>query len=387
MIGRREFLAASALTMSGVFSKSIAAGSTVAENLPHDQFDKLAEAARTDLKAPGMAYGVVRDGSAALRRGLGVRELGGTEPVTPQTLFHMASLSKPFVATVIAQRVEQGRLHLSQRLTEVLPEFRIDDPRAGAITVENLLTHTSGLPDVQEFHWDKPEYDAAALQRYLDGLSHTRLLFAPGDGFNYSDIGFEVLARIIEVIDGVPFETAAERAIFAPLKMKRSTFLFPEAYRSQVATPHNVDSQGNVSPSPVFPYNRPHAGSSTLLSCVDDMLRWVKFNANGGVLEGTRIISPETTRRLLAPHPFEIKQERYPAGVKIALSWFVLSHGQQTLFLHPGSDLGFNAICMFSLANRCGLIASVNTRTDQGPGRLLEFAYAALDAGLFTTAG
>ena len=144
MIKRRMFLAAGAALAAGSLSmrstRALEAGATSRET----QLELLAEAAFGVLKSPGLAYGVVRDGQVLLKRGLGVKELGTSEPVTPQTLFHIASVTKPFVATVLAQRIDQRRLRLDQRLVELLPEFRLDDPRASAITIEQVLTHSSG---------------------------------------------------------------------------------------------------------------------------------------------------------------------------------------------------------------------------------------------------
>jgi CubicO group peptidase (beta-lactamase class C family) len=303
----------------------------------------------------------------------------------------MASVTKPFVATVLAQRVEQGRLRLDQRLYDVLPEFRIADPRAESITIEQLLTHSSGfadvrrggLTDVQAFAWDKPEVDAAALKRYLAGLAGEKLLFTPGQGFAYSDIGFEILARVIEVLDGMPFEEAVRRTILSPLHMDRSTLFYPEADPAQVAAPHILDAKGNVQVSPVFPYNRPHAGSSTLLSCVDDMLQWVQFNLDGGASQGVRILAPETLRSMRRPRPIEIKQAAFPPGAKPALSWFVIPKDGREIFAHPGHDLGFISLCLFCPQDRYGLVAMANCASDeQGTAPLRRFAFAAIDAGL-----
>jgi CubicO group peptidase (beta-lactamase class C family) len=346
------------------------------------KIDALGAAAFASLKAPGLAYGVVREGRVISKRGLGVKEIGKADPITPQTLFHMASVTKPFVATVLAQRMEQGRLRLDQPLQGVLPEFRLDDPRARGITIGQVLTHSSGLPDVVDYAWDHPEQDEAALKRYLASLSHSKLLFAPGTGFSYSNIGFEVLARVIEVLDGVPFETAVRRTLLVPLKMNRSTLFYPETDKATVATPHMIDGAGTVHASAVFPYNRPHAGSSTLLSNVDDMLRWVRFNLGEGSLDGTRILAPEAARDLRTARPIEAKGPGYPPGVKPALSWFVLPRGGREILLHPGGDLGFLSLCLFCPQDRYGLVAMTNGYSEHGTQVLLDFAFAAIDAGL-----
>lgn len=389
-MARREFLAAgAALTATGFLPCPADAAEPSAA-----QINALAAAARAEMKAPSLAFGVIRRGHKPLLRALGVKTLGKPAPVSARTLFHMASVTKPLVATVLAQRVEQGRLRLDQRLTDVLPEFRLDDSRAAAITIEHLLTHSSGLPDVRRagmtdieaFHWDRPETDDAALQRYLARRSSEKLLFAPGQGFAYTDIGFEVLARVIEVLDGVPFETAVRRTILAPLQMNRSTLFYPEADRADLASPHVVDAAGKVQVSAVFPYNRPHAGSSTLLSCVEDMLRWVQFNLNDGALDGARILAAETARDMRRPRPVEITAGTFPPGSKPALSWFVIPRNRRDIFAHPGHDLGFVSLCLFCPQDQYGLVAMANCESEQGTAPLRRFAFAAIDAGLLASA-
>lgn len=389
-MGRRDFLAAgAAFSMAGLSSGRADAAESADTNI-----DALAAAARAELDAPALAFGVIRRGRKPLLRALGVKSLGKPAAVSTRTLFHMASVTKPFVATVLAQRVEQRRLRLEQRLTEVLPEFRLDDSRAAAITIEHLLTHSSGLNDVRRpgmtdidaFHWDRPETDDAALQRYVGRLSSEKLLFAPGQDFMYSDIGFEVLARVIEVLDGVPFETAVRRTILEPLAMKRSTLFYPEADKTDLASPHVVDKAGQVQTSAVFPYNRPHAGSSTLLSCVEDMLRWVQFNLGDGALDGARILAPEAVRNLRRPRPVEITAGTFPPGAKPALSWFAIPRNGREIFAHPGHDLGFVSLCLFCPQDQYGLVVMANCENEQGTTPLRRFAFAAIDAGLLAPA-
>lgn len=85
------------------------------------------------------------------------------EPVTETTIFHMASISKPFVATGIMQLVEQGKLCLSDTVVQHLPYFKVKGEGYETITIKEMLSHISGMPDVSDYEWDKPQYDDAAL--------------------------------------------------------------------------------------------------------------------------------------------------------------------------------------------------------------------------------
>ena len=125
-----------------------------------------------DKKTPGIAVGIIKEGKLVYAHGFGVMNVeNSSRPVTPQTLFHMASITKPFVATSIMQLVEQGKVNLDEPVTKYLPYFQLKDPRYKAITVRQMLTHTSGMPDVTNYGWDKPEYDDESLERYVRSLS------------------------------------------------------------------------------------------------------------------------------------------------------------------------------------------------------------------------
>lgn len=108
---------------------------------------------------PGLAVGVVYDNEILYTKGFGVKNVDTKEPVDENSLFHMASVSKTFVATGIMQLVENGKIKLDSHLTEYLPYFQLKDDRYKNITIRQLLSHMSGMPDVDDYRWDKPQYD------------------------------------------------------------------------------------------------------------------------------------------------------------------------------------------------------------------------------------
>ena len=107
------------------------------------------------------------------------------DPITTRSLFHMASITKPFVATSIMQLVEIGKIDLDAPVVKYLPYFHMADERYKTITARQLVTHTSGMPDVEDYEWQKPQYDEGALERYVRRLSKLKLAFAPGEKFQY----------------------------------------------------------------------------------------------------------------------------------------------------------------------------------------------------------
>ena len=109
--------------------------------------------------APGVSVALVRGGRPVLLKGYGVATLGTSRATTPSTIYHMASVTKPFVATAIMQLVERGRVALDSPVTAYLPYFRIRGGTVGDITIRRLLNHTAGMPDVSDYAWNRPEYE------------------------------------------------------------------------------------------------------------------------------------------------------------------------------------------------------------------------------------
>ena len=128
------------------------------------------------------------------------------------------------------QLVEQGKIDLDDPVVDYLPYFELADDRYGTITIRELLTHTSGLPDVEDFGYDNPAYDVEALDRYVRSLTDTSLIAAPGEGFSYSDMGFDILGDVVATVSGQPFEEYVQENIFDPLGMENTTFLPDETY-------------------------------------------------------------------------------------------------------------------------------------------------------------
>ena len=284
---------------------------------------------------PGLAVGVVKDGRIVYAKGFGKVTLGEEAPVTERSLFHMASVSKTFVAAAILQLVEQGKVDLDAPISTYIPYFRLDDERCGEITVQQMLTHTSGMPDVRDYGWDSPECDDGALERYVRGLADRKLLFAPGSRFRYSNMAYEVLGDVIATVSGMPFKEYVKRNILDVLGMRDSTFLLEETApdlrtRPHVGFPHPV-------PSDIYPYNRAHAPSSTLQSSAADMCRWLIAHLEGGALGGKRILGTASCDMLWK------KRADVGRGRSIGLSWFLDRYDDRWCILHGGADIGYQS--------------------------------------------
>ena len=180
---------------------------------------------RLTAHAPGLVYGVVADGRLVHVRGLGVQDTASNTPVTGDSLFRIASMSKAFTALAILKLRDEGKLALDAPAETYVPELKswryptTDSPR---ITVRNLLTHTAGFVE------DNPWGDR---QQVMSEPDFTRLLAtgvpfaqAPGLAMEYSNLGYATLGRIVGAVSGVPYQDYIRREIMAPLGMGATTY-------------------------------------------------------------------------------------------------------------------------------------------------------------------
>lgn len=262
------------------------------------------------------------------------------EPVLPETVFHCTSVSKLFTAIGIIKLVEKGKLKLSDHLADVLPYLSIADERWANVTIEHMLTHTSGFTDVSDYHWEEYRVDEDALKEYAlsDEVAGKKLLWEPGK-FRYSSMAYNLLGLAIAEVSGMTFEDFMQQEIFEPLGMNDTTFRtfdrFDENSAVNMAMPHSKGRDRAIRMEAVFPYTRQHAPSSTLTSTAGELLRWassiMKDQENLGNMWEPRCSVPDT-------------------GEQMGLGWFIRKQTVQTengpmceyvLVGHEGSDDGF----------------------------------------------
>ncbi|MGA7670990.1 MAG: serine hydrolase domain-containing protein [Nitrolancea sp.] len=289
-----------------------------------------------------MALAVTHHDETVLARGFGVMRVDRPAPVSDTTLFHMASVTKPFVATAVMQLVERGQLSLDDQIAQHLPYFRMDDRRSSAVTVRQLLSHTAGMPDVEDYEWNTPETDDDALERFVRCLRVAKLVDSPGNQFRYSNVGFEILGDLVAKLSGRSFEDYITEFILNPLGMTTSTLMAPSGSPEVLATPHTLTETGDVIVSSVFPYNRAHAPSSTLCCNAREIALWMMANLSGGVLGGARILKPQTLELMWSP----VGRTQQGPHRFVGLSWFISYYRGLRVISHSGSDLGFNSMCM-----------------------------------------
>jgi CubicO group peptidase (beta-lactamase class C family) len=288
---------------------------------------------------PGLAAGVQTPADGSLFYAKGYANYETRTPLRPDQVFHFASVSKLFVATSIMQLIQSGKLTPDDNLLNVIPWFKPEDPAYQTVTIRQILSHTAGIPDVKNYHWDKPETDAESLKRYLrSGEVSQSPIFKSESGdppqFRYSNIGYEILGAVIAELSGLTFEEYIRSHIFDPLGMSDSTFLTFLRPASRLASPHEKAGDSSILVLPNYPYNRPHAPSSTLTSTLCDISKF----GEAYLTKDPVLLSEESYDQMWTD------QAKVPGnGEKMGFGWFSRRLRGHTLYGHEGSDEGFRS--------------------------------------------
>lgn len=275
--------------------------------------DAAAHGAISRGEVPGVVVAVVHGGRVTLQKAYGLRSKEPDErPMTVDTVFDLASLTK-VVATApsVMLLVEQGKIRLGDPVARYLPSFAKNGKER--VTVEQLLLHTSGL--VADNALADYRAGRAAALASIDALP---LMSQPGERTTYSDVGFIVLAEIVERVSGQPLDTFARERFYAPLGMRDTGFV-PSAALSGRAAP--TEKRDGVMLRGQVHDPRAHllggvAGHAGLFSTAPDLARFVGLLLARGEHEGRAILAPATVARMTAPHEL-------PNGARRTLGWDV----------------------------------------------------------------
>ena len=318
--------------------------------------------------SPGFALGVVKDGAIVYLNGFGLERAGGEEPVTAHSVFGTGSVGKTATATALMQLVEAGKVDLDAPVTDYLPYFKLADERYKEITVRHLAAHRSGLPDVAEWFPLPVEYDDGALERYVRSLESTELLFAPGEQWSYSGIGFTVLSDVIAKVSGQTFEAYLQENIIDPLGMADTLLIVQESDQPQVTGNHVRSEDGQVVVSEIFPYRRQFAATGPLYSSITDMARYAAAHLNRGELEGKRILSPSAYDAMWEPISevdIDFGPALTPAFANYGLGWTLGTIDGHRAVEHFGTDDGYTAAMVLAPDDNVAVVTISNYFDDE----------------------
>jgi CubicO group peptidase (beta-lactamase class C family) len=305
---------------------------------------------------PGAAVLVQKDGQVVLRKGYGMANLELGIPVTPENVFEVGSVTKQFTAAAILLLQERGQLRVEDPITKYLPDY----PTHGqTITIENLLTHTSGIPSYTGLpEWyphireDLKPADVAAL------FKDKPLEFTPGERWAYDNSGFFLLGMIVEKVSGKTYEQFVEEEIFHKLGMTHSRYGHSEEIVPLRASGYSKDDQGFRNTA-FISMTQPYAAGA-LMSTVDDLAIWAR------ALQGETLLKKASLDRMLTAH-------RLPSGLSTQYGYGmgVLDFRGTRVLGHGGDIFGYTANVTWAPEERVFVaILSNNDASDPRPDDL-----------------
>jgi CubicO group peptidase (beta-lactamase class C family) len=220
------------------------------------------------------------------------------------SIFWIASMSKPITAIAVLMLMEDGKLSLDDPIAKYVPELagqKTADGKTPRITLRHLLTHTSGMGEAT----DDESKTARTLSDLIPVFASKPLAFEPGSKWQYSQSGILTLGRIIEIVSGFPFEVFLRKRIFDPLGMKDTTFYLSEAQMPRWVIPAKREGEQLVPAGIGLLYGHPPtwrghypASNSGLFSTARDYARLAQMLLNSGVLDGRRYLTAESVRMM-----------------------------------------------------------------------------------------
>ena len=300
-----------------------------------NRFDAIVELTQAKMKefnVPGVAIGIL-DNGVMTTRGLGVTNVNEPLPVTPETVFPIASISKTFAATMMMRLVEQGKVDLRAPVRNYLPDFKVRDEAASRdVTVWNLLTHTAGW----EGQVSGPERGEDTLRNFTATVMPDLMQVAPPSAaWSYNNAGFSVSGRVIEAVTGMSINRAIESLVFQPLGLKHAGTTAGDFIVHRFAVGHGPPHNGI--PGMIRPFSPSvsvTAGGVGL--CMSDLLEYAKFHLGNGITQGGE--------RLLTRDSLEMMRttQLHKQGTDddIGIAWHLRNVGPLRVAAHGGTLSG-----------------------------------------------
>jgi len=330
------------------------------------QLDATVQRALSEFHVPGIAVAIVKDGQVAYAKGFGVRKLGDPAPVTPKTLFGIASNSKAFTGAALAMLVDEGKLKWDDAVVEHLPDFQMYDPYVTReMTVKDLLVHRSGLGlgagDLMYF----PTSDFSSTEIYKR-LRHVKPATSFRSTYAYDNILYLVAGMVIEKASGLPWDRFIRERFLAPLNMTETTTTIRDLpSKKEVASPHAF-GEGKLQPV-AFTNLDNNAPAAALQSSVEEMAHWVQALLNGGEYNGKRLISAARLREMWTPVTL---MPSGPPAAEIAatrsmfrayaLGWNISEYRGHRVVSHTGGLAGMVTSVMLLPDDKLGILVFTN---------------------------
>ena len=343
------------------------------DSSPYDRLDRALDSLRVCHDIPGLAAAVVTDGEVAFARGYGWADVEGRRPVTAQTPFRVASLTKPIAATALLRLVEQGRLDLDRPFADYVEGY---DRGCQLFTSAEVLDSEPALRDLTDDWRCASERDRLTVRHYLTHTAQGE----PGAAYRYNGFLYGQLFRVAEGASGRPFADLLRDDLFAPLGMTRTLPSQADSTRPDVLAALALPYRTRAGEPERADWPRPF-GANAGAGVVSTVLDLARFDA---ALDGGAVLGPDRREASATPARSSTTGERFPYG----LGWFVQGYGGERLVWHygwqPGAYSGLwlrapgRGITLILLANGEGLSAPFGL--GEGDVTRSPFARAFLDA-------
>jgi beta-lactamase class C len=315
--------------------------------------DRVAESGQVS----GLAVAIVKDDKVLLQRGIGYADAGAGLPVTTDTVFRLASLSKAFASALTAVLVDDGMLNWDTRVTDVLPTFELHDVNASSkLTVRDILSQRSGLPHNT---YDRLLEADEPYEELVERLREVPLTCEVGNCYGYQNITFALIGDITYAVSGDFFYHQVEKRLFHPLGMETATY-GRDALESSTswARPHAHTSRGwvPIGIKEAYYHVPPAAGVN---ASIKDMTQWLIAQMGGrpDVLPEpilttlhTPLVNTPTERHVSPWRKTRVSDASY------ALGWRIFDYSGETIVFHAGAVQGYRAMIAFVPKDRFGMV-------------------------------
>ena len=333
-------LSALIVIRSGELYAQAAAGPRV------DALVSLAAAKMKEYGVPGVALGIIADGDTTIRV-LGVTNVEDPQPVTPHTVFPIASISKTFAATAMMRLVEQGKVDLHAPVQKYLPEFHVrDDDVSREVTVWHLLTHLGGW----EGQVSGPERGTETLKNFVASIADLMQIAPPGKAWSYNNAGFSIAGRVIEVVTGRSINRAMSDLVFRPLGLEHAGTTAGEFIVNRFAAGHGTRDGRTILQRPFSPSTSVTAGGVGL--CITDLLTYARFHLGDGIAaSGERVLARKSLEQMRTT-----QAHKQGTDDDIGLAWHIRRAGAVRTFGHGGT-LGGHVLLLEIVPERSFAVA------------------------------
>jgi beta-lactamase class C len=335
------------------------------------QLEQLAAQIVEKKHLPGLAMAIVQNGQVVSMRGYGVTEAGGSQPITSDTVFRLASLSKAFAATLTAILVDEDAMSWDNPIVNQLPAFKLRDyASARTVSVRNILSHRVGLT---RNTYDRDLESDQPYPLLAERLSDAPMACAPGDCYAYQNIAFSLIGDLVFAATGDFYSHQVEKRIFAPLGMYSSTY-GRDGLEASASWAHPHVRRGTgwaaVEPKESYYHVPPAAGVN---SSIHDMALWLiaQMGHRPDVLSPA-LLNEIHTPQVITPgemHGAPWRRARL-TNAYYALGWRVFNYSGHTLVFHGGAVQGYRGLIAFLPDEDVGMVVLWNSESAAPSGLL-----------------